>query len=102
MSTELQAKARQLIAARRGIADYFDERLFADPARDILLELFAAGDDGRPSDPGDCAAMAQVPPTTARRWVSALASEGLVTGDAMLRLTDRGRAAMAGYLASLA
>ena len=101
MSVELQEKARRLIERRRGITRYFDAHLFADPARDILLALFVAGDQGRPRDPDGCAAIAHVPESTARRWIDTLAGEGLVIADDMLRLSERGRAAMAGYLASI-
>ena len=67
-----------LIQARRDRACYLPRGLFADPAWDILLDLFRA-DLAREQFPVSraCAA-AGVPESTALRWLKTLEQQGLV------------------------
>ena len=63
---------RAMLSARRARASHFGEGLFADPAWDILLELYAAHlSQVRVSVGAACAASA-VPPSTAIRWIDKL------------------------------
>jgi hypothetical protein len=70
--------ARQILAARGRITNYLDSDLFADPARDILLDLFVAGEEGRRISISSCCIAAAVPPTTALRWIGMLKKRGLI------------------------
>ena len=69
---------REIIRMRRRRNQFFDEGLFADPAWDILLELYlAALSQHRVTITSLCAAAA-VPPTTALRWITNLEANGLI------------------------
>lgn len=68
---------RAAIRARRMRDQFFDSSLFADPAWDMLLDLFAAHlDETRVSVSSLCIAAA-VPATTALRWITTLREAGL-------------------------
>lgn len=68
---------RQTIRNRRLRARFFDAGLFADPAWDILLDLFAARIEGQQVSVSSLCIAAAVPPTTALRWVRQLTDSGL-------------------------
>jgi hypothetical protein len=70
--------ARQILSARGRIGNYIDADLFADPARDILLDLFVAGEEGHRISISSCCIAAAVPPTTALRWIGMLKKRGLI------------------------
>lgn len=70
--------ARQILAARGRIVNFIDADLFADPARDILLDLFVAGEEGRRISISSCCIAAAVPPTTALRWIGMLKKRDLI------------------------
>lgn len=70
--------ARQILAARGRIGNYIEADLFADPARDILLDLFVAGEEGRRISISSCCIAASVPPTTALRWIGMLKKRALI------------------------
>lgn len=68
----------QLLRARRGRNRFFNSQLFADPAWDMLLELYAAEvAQRRVSVTGLCIASG-VPSTTALRCMDMLTQEGLI------------------------
>lgn len=72
------AKVRDMLRARRLRADFMPGDLFADPAWDMLLDLFAARlEQERVSVSSLCIAAA-VPPTTALRHIRTLTDRGLV------------------------
>lgn len=72
------AQVRDLLRARRLREDYMPAELFADPAWDMLLDLFAARlEHERVSVSSLCIASA-VPPTTALRWIRTLTEKGFV------------------------
>lgn len=76
---EVSARAiRTVIRARRAREQFFRSDLFADPAWDILLDLAAARKEGRGVSVSSLCIAAAVPPTTALRWIKALAEEGLL------------------------
>lgn len=69
---------RNLLKLRRHRDGFFSSELFADPAWDILLELYAAAlGQLRVSVSNVCLAAA-VPATTALRWIKQLEDEGLI------------------------
>ena len=68
---------RNMLKLRRHRDSFFASELFADPAWDILLELYAAAlGQFRVSISNLCIAAA-VPPTTALRWIKQLEEAGL-------------------------
>jgi len=68
---------RQVIRTRRLRSQYFNEELFADPAWDMLLDLFEAElAQLRVSVSSLCIAAA-VPSTTALRWINRMTDAGL-------------------------
>lgn len=69
---------RCYLRARRLREGLFQERIFADPAWDMLLELFACKLEGKKLSVSDACNAASVPPTTALRWVDRLEEFGLV------------------------
>ena len=77
LSSAVEA-VRSAIASRKSRADFFSGALFADPAWDMLLELFQAElEQTRVSTSKLCAAAA-VPYTTALRWLNTLTDDGLL------------------------
>ncbi|MBB6191474.1 hypothetical protein FHS51_001701 [Sphingobium wenxiniae] len=71
-------QVRDLLRARRLRDEFLPGDLFADPAWDMLLDLFAARlEQERVSVSSLCIASA-VPPTTALRWIRTLTEKGLL------------------------
>jgi hypothetical protein len=100
---------RKLIAGRQARARYFDRELFADPAWDMLLDLTAAqAEHQRVSVTSLCIA-AEVPATTALRWIKQLVDCGVFerVADpndrrrAFIALSDKSTEAMARYFAEV-
>lgn len=96
---------RRFIRARRIRESFFPAELFADPAWDMLLDLFAAElENSRVSVSSLCIA-ASVPGTTALRWIGTMIDVGLFERQAdpldrrraYITLTDRARIAMRRY-----
>ncbi|MBO9622088.1 MAG: winged helix DNA-binding protein [Sphingomonas sp.] len=71
------AELRAVLRARRMRAQFFDGELFADPAWDMLLDLFAADIERRRVSVSSLCIAAAVPPTTALRWIGTLHDAGL-------------------------
>jgi len=69
---------RSIIRARRLRDQYFRGELFADPAWDMLLDLFAARLEGNRVAVSSLCIAAAVPATTALRWIKALTDRGLL------------------------
>lgn len=69
---------RDLIKLRRMRDNHFTPDLFADPAWDILLDLFAAKLEGRQVSVSSLCIAAAVPPTTALRWIGSMTENGLL------------------------
>lgn len=103
-----EAHVRAIVRARRNRAHYFPHELFADPAWDILLELYAAELGQRRVTVTSLAHAAAVPPTTAARWINCLEDQLLIvrSPDALdarrwfVRLSAGARTSMAAYFAS--
>ncbi|BDI60518.1 MarR family transcriptional regulator [Qipengyuania nanhaisediminis] len=102
-------RVRQVIAARQARAKFFDKDLFADPAWDMLLDLTAAhAEHQRVSVTSLCIA-AEVPATTALRWIKQLVDSGVFVRvadstdrrRAFIGLSDQSAEAMARYFAEI-
>jgi FixJ family two-component response regulator len=65
-----------ILGARRDRRKFFPSNLFADPAWDIILELAAAQLDGRKVSVSEACIAAEVPTTTALRYVRAMTAAG--------------------------
>jgi hypothetical protein len=68
---------RAVIRSRRMRGQFFVGELFADPAWDMLLDLFAAELERRRVSVSSLCIAAAVPPTTALRWIGTLHDAGL-------------------------
>lgn len=101
---------RATIRARRLRDQHFTSELFADPAWDMLLDLYAARLEGRRVSVSSLCIAAAVPPTTALRWIGTMHDADLFEREpdptdrrrAHIRLTDRAAGAMRGYFAATA
>lgn len=98
---------RQMIAARQARARFFDAELFSDPAWDMLLDLTAVhGEKAQVSVTSLCIA-ANVPATTALRWLKQMVESGIferVADEndrrrAFIELSESSQDAMARYFA---
>jgi DNA-binding MarR family transcriptional regulator len=69
---------RSIIKARALRRELFDGDLFADPAWDMLLELYALTCEGVRISVSKLSFAAGVPATTASRWIDKLEAERLV------------------------
>jgi len=101
------AIAERLHLARRRRGRHFRDKLFCDPAWDILLDLFIAAERGRDISVTSACLAAGVPSTTGLRWLQMLEDEGLVISEPdahdgrrrFIRLTREATARMRAYLA---
>lgn len=73
---------RQMIRRRRMRDQFFPAELFADPAWDILLDLYAARLEGHSVSVSSLCIAAAVPATTALRWIRSMTEAGLLQRDA--------------------
>lgn len=100
------ALVRRLLRARRDRARFLPADLFADPAWDMLLDLMAARLEGRQEPVSSLCIAANVPTTTALRWVRSLTDAGLIERQAdpfdarrsHVRLTDAAADGVLGWL----
>lgn len=100
------AEVRGMIRARRLRDQFFEASLFADPAWDMLLDLFAAELERRRVSVSSLCIAAAVPPTTALRWIATMHEHGLFARQAdptdrrraYIGLTAKGLEAMRSYL----
>ncbi|MGQ3286994.1 MarR family transcriptional regulator [Sphingopyxis sp. BE249] len=73
-----RAKAvRRMLRQRRMREQYFPADLFADPAWDMLLDLYAAWLERQPVSVSSLCIAAAVPATTALRWIKTMTDAGL-------------------------
>ena len=73
-----QKRIRSILAARRARAQKFDRDLFADPAWDMLLELYYAHLGQFDLSVSSLCSGSGVPATTALRWINTMESRGLL------------------------
>ena len=105
----LMSAARQIYAVRRARSRYFPEGFFGEPAWDMLLALYATGDDSRRQSVSNLVDLASCPPTTALRHLTSLEQEGMVERTPhptdgrvfFISLTAKGRGAIEAYLVSI-
>lgn len=102
-------QVRQILKARRKREAFFGPDLFADPAWDILLEVFAAEAAQQKISVSAACIAAAVPPTTALRWLAKLEQVGLIVRSAdnldrrrhWVQLSPTATAAVERYLAAV-
>lgn len=70
-------RVMHVIRARRLRSEFFPDDLFADPAWDMMLELFHAELLQRRVSVSSLCIAASVPATTALRWLTAMVDRGL-------------------------
>jgi DNA-binding MarR family transcriptional regulator len=70
-------RVRKEIEARRLRSKYFDSALFAEPAWDMLLDLFQNEISQLRVPVSSLCVGASVPPTTALRWINNMTDAGL-------------------------
>jgi DNA-binding MarR family transcriptional regulator len=102
--------ARLLLRERRDRGLVLLADMLGDPAWDMVLDLFAAGEDRKRIPVSSICLAAGVPPTTALRWLKVLVEKQLIvrTDDARdkrrvnVSLTPATRTAMISYLDRIA
>lgn len=106
---ELRRLARKIYDARRMRDRLLDQKLFGEPAWDMLLAAYHLPALGQMLTVSGLCCCAGVPQTTALRWQQTLFAEGLIergpceTDRRMqfVRLTERGRKLLEEYLTRL-
>lgn len=73
---------RRMLRHRRMREQYFPADMFADPAWDMLLDLYAARLDRQPVSVSSLCIAAAVPATTALRWIKTMTDAGLFVREA--------------------
>jgi DNA-binding MarR family transcriptional regulator len=104
-----QEVLRMLVEAQRARVRHFPPGVFSDPAWDMLLDLMGAKLAGRTMTVSSLCLAADVPATTALRWLNALAEPGLIRRlpdpadrrRVLVELTEEGLARMEAYLRTI-
>ena len=102
-------RVRTAIRARSNRTDFFNARLFSDPAWDILLELYLSELLQQRVSVSALGGSGGVAPTTVLRWLEILRTNGLIerTSDPLdarrvfVTLSPEASKAMQGYFATL-
>lgn len=88
--------ARSMIVARRALEGPLPIDLIADPVVDVLMALYVAQADGRSPPPAELERATSVSPMVTRRWLSAIAAQGLIAVEEQgVSLTEEGDARVA-------
>ena len=98
--------ARRMMRERLKRNHFFNADLFADPAWDMMLDLFIAEAEGRETPVMNLCLSSQVPETTTLRWVKTLEHAGIVIRQkdehdqrrVLVRLSPDAAKALATYL----
>lgn len=104
-----EAQIRNVIRDRRLRSRFFSAELFADPAWDMLLDLYAADLGQHQVSVSSVCHAADVPTTTALRWLSTLEKAGLIIRSndpfdarrVFVKLSENGLASMDAYFSAL-
>lgn len=107
--SQLARVARGILQRRRQREKHLPGHLFAEPAWDILLDLFAADIEGISVSVTSACLAANVPATTAQRYLRALQQERLIARVSdpqdkrrtFVAITPLGRAALGEWLLNL-
>lgn len=105
----LQKFVRSMLKARQRRSEFMDISKFADPAWDIMLDLTSASLEGRSVPALSVGAAANVPMTTALRYLKRLVEDGVIKRwddpddkrRSLLALDDRALEGMIQYLSSI-
>ena len=105
--TTLVRRAQQLLDLRRRRSEHFGSAMFGEPAWDILLAAYVGEQQGDHPTIANVADAAGVSVSVALRWLDFLVGEGLAeravyptpSDKNIVRLTDRCRETLKGYLA---
>jgi hypothetical protein len=100
---------RKILRNRQARTRFFSKEIFADPAWDMLLDLSASCSEYRRVSVTSLCMAADVPATTALRWVGVLCEEGLCKREpdpldkrrTYIALTDSGIRTVANYFAAI-
>lgn len=100
------AAARRMVRERLRRSQFFKAELFADPAWDMMLDIFLAEAEGRETPVMNLCLSSQVPETTTLRWVKTLEHAGIFVRQkdehdqrrVLVRLSPAAAKAMADYL----
>lgn len=80
--------AAAMLDFRRCRSQLLPSELFAEPAWDLMLELFIADAEGRRITARQVVERSHIPPTVMSRWLMHLSKCGLVVGDGSGDLDD--------------
>ena len=100
---------RRIQQARSARARYLNHDLFADPAWDMLLELYACELGHQSIDVSSLCAAIDAPTSTALRWLRRLEEDGLASREVdrsdrrryWVTLTPRGLSSLRGYFSAI-
>lgn len=106
-AAETARSLREIIRKRQVRKQFFPAELFADPAWDIMLDLAAARLEGKQVSVSSLCIAADVPTTTALRWIKGMTDAGMLArrsdpGDgrrSFIDLSDEAAEAMERYIA---
>jgi hypothetical protein len=106
-AAETARSLREIIRKRQVRKQFFPAELFADPAWDIMLDLAAARLEGKQVSVSSLCIAADVPTTTALRWIKGMTDAGMLArrsdpGDgrrSFIDLSDEAADAMERYIA---
>ena len=77
-AAETARSIREIIRKRQVRKQFFPAELFADPAWDIMLDLAAARLEGKQVSVSSLCIAAEVPTTTALRWIKGMTDAGML------------------------
>ncbi|WP_374593805.1 MarR family transcriptional regulator [Sphingosinicella sp.] len=105
-AAETARSLREIIRKRQVRKQFFPAELFADPAWDIMLDLAAARLEGKQVSVSSLCIAADVPTTTALRWIKGMTDAGMLArrsdpGDgrrSFIDLSDEAAEAMERYI----
>jgi hypothetical protein len=88
ISDQAASTAAAILEIRRSRAESLPGEIFADPAWDLLLELFVADAHGRRLTGHDVSRRCGIAPTVLSRWLLVISERGLIVGDGSGDLND--------------
>jgi DNA-binding MarR family transcriptional regulator len=102
--------ARQLLRERRNRSIVLSPDMLGDPAWDMLLDLFSAGEENKSIPVSSLCLASGVPPTTALRWMALMVEKELIKRfddhrdkrRVNITLMPQTRALLVGYLEQVA